>query len=150
MLPQIENKFTSTTQIVELPSKTYKLNLNINDTVFKDGVKFEATEVDKIIGFVDNLEAIRQAVYHILMTERYAYLIYDENYGIELEQYIGQDLEYINNTIESTLQEALMHDLRITNVTVDNINQIASDIVEVKFTVESIYGNLQMEVNINV
>lgn len=116
----------------------------------KDNIKFETSEVDKIAGFVDNVEAVRQAVYHILMTERYAYLIYDDNYGVELEQYIGKDIEYLRNTIQGTLREALTHDLRILNVEVNNINQISDDVAEIYFTVESIYGNLQMEVNINV
>ena len=84
------------------------------------------------------------------MTERYSYLIYDENYGIELQQYIGKDINYLQATIEDTLKEALTYDLRITDVIVNDIIQIDTDIVLVQFTVQSIYGNLQLEVNINV
>ena len=84
------------------------------------------------------------------MTERYAYLIYDDNYGIELEQYIGRGFDYLEATIEETLKEALLIDLRITNVIVTEIKKIKNDIAQIKFDVESIYGNLQMEVTINV
>ena len=136
-IPQIENQIQNTTSIVTLPSRTYKLNINENAS-------------DRIIGFVDKLEAVKQAVYHILMTERYAYLIYDDTYGVELEQYIGRGFDYLQSTIEETLRDALLIDLRITNVVVTEINKISNDKAQIKFDVQSIYGNLQMEVNVNV
>ncbi len=129
--PQIENSLQPKTEIIKLPSKTYKM-----------------TE-DRIAGFVDGLEAVKQAIYHILMVERYSCLIYDDNYGVELEQYIGQDMEFIEATIESTLKEALTYDLRITDVIVTDI-QKQENIVLIKFTVKSVYGDIQMEVNVNV
>lgn len=129
--PQIENSLQPKTEIIKLPSKTYKM-----------------TE-DRIAGFVDGLEAVKRAIYHILMVERYSCLIYDDNYGVELEQYIGQDMEFIEATIESTLKEALTYDLRITDVIVTDI-QKQENIVLIKFTVKSVYGDIQMEVNVNV
>ena len=140
LTPQIDSEINNITTTTELPSKTYKLNTNVNNQI----------EATRIIGFVDNLDAVRQAIYHILMTERYAYLIYDDNYGIELEQYIGRGIEYLKSTIEETLKEALTYDLRILDVIVNEINEISTDIAEIKFQVISIYGDLQMEVNINV
>lgn len=137
LIPQIENPIINDTQLITLPSKTYKLIINENKN-------------DRIAGFVDNLEAIRQAVYHILMTERYSYAIYSDNYGIELEQYIGKNMDYLESTIESTLKEALLVDLRITDVQVTDITRLLDDAVLVKFEVTSIYGNLQLEVSINV
>ena len=132
MLPQIDNQLINETKLIELPSKTYKLNN------------------DRIVGFVDRVEAVKQAVYHILSIERYAYLIYDNNYGVELQQYIGKDIQYLQNTVENTLKEALTYDLRILDVKVTKVEKISDDIAEVKFNVQSIYGNLQMEVNISV
>lgn len=105
---------------------------------------------DTISGYVDNKEAMKQAIYHILMTERYAYLIYTDNYGVELEQYIGADFNYIKTTIESTLKDALLYDLRIKDVHVTNVTQVNTDAVLVKFTANTIYGDLQLEVNISV
>lgn len=113
-------------------------------------IDYKVSQVDRIIGYTDNLEAIRQAIYHILSVERYTYLIYDDNYGVELEQYIGKDLDYIKATIEETLREALTYDLRILDVSVTEINQVSSDVVKINFNVYTIYGNLIMEVNINV
>lgn len=115
-----------------------------------EDIHFVSEETDRIEGYVDGINAIKQAIYHILMTERYAYLIYDNNYGVELNQYIGKDLDYIEATIEQTLKEALTHDLRITDVKVNSINQIEHDKVLINFTAYTIYGDLVLEVNINV
>ena len=130
--PQIENQMQPTTQLVELPSKTYKI-----------------TET-RIGGFVDGLEAVKQAVYHILSVERYSCAIYNDNYGVEFEQYIGQDLEFIEATLEDTLKEALTQDLRILDVELINIEKTNIDTLLIDFNVISIHGNIQMEVEINV
>ena len=137
LLPQIENPIVNETNIITIPSKTYKLIVNED-------------KEDRIIGFIDELEAVKQAIYHILMTERYSYEIYSDNYGIELEQYIGKGIDYLETTIEDTLKEALMNDFRIINVTIIEITKITNDTALVKFDVECIYGDLQMEVNIIV
>lgn len=115
-----------------------------------EDIHFVSIETDRIEGYVDKLDAIKQAIYHILNTERYAYLIYDDNYGVEFEQYIGADLEYIETTLEETLREALTQDLRILDVKVNSINKVATDKVLVNFTTYTSYGDLVLEVNINV
>ena len=137
LIPQIENPIDYTADIDTIPSKTYKL-------IVKEDKN------DRIIGYIDNLEAVKQAIYHILSVERYSYDIYSDNYGIELEQYTSRGIDYLKATIENTLQEALLIDLRIINVTVTDIITLQKDSVQVKFNVTSIYGDLQMEVNVNV
>lgn len=151
ILPQIDNSISNTLQTIQtqLPSKTYKLNLDVITTYNEEGT-LKTINTDRIEGYVDNIQAVKQAIYHILMTERYAYLIYDENYGVELEQYIGADLDYIETTLEETLKEALMHDLRINDVKVNSINKVETDKVLVNFTAFTIYGDLILEVSINV
>ena len=132
MIPQIENGMNNELKTVIIPSKTYKL---IND---------------RITGYVDNLDAIKQAIYHILSVERYSCLIYDNNYGVEFEQYLGADLFYIEATIENTLREALTQDNRILNVIVTAINKISIDTVSIEFDVICTQGIINMEVNLNV
>lgn len=105
MIPQIENALTKDLEIISYPSKTYRLREN------------------QITGKVDDIEAIKQAIDHILKIERYAYLIYDDNYGVELQKYIGESKEYLESTIESTLKEALTQDDRILDVKVTNIKE---------------------------
>lgn len=113
-------------------------------------VEFKTIFTDRIIGYVDKLDAIKQAIYHILSIERYAYLIYSNNYGVELEQYIGKDINYLQATIEQTLKEALTYDLRIKDVIVNEIKQININTVLINFTAITLYGNLILEVNVNV
>ena len=45
-------------------------------------------ENGRIRGKVDGLEAVKQAVYLVLSTERFAHLIYSWNYGAELDGFI--------------------------------------------------------------
>lgn len=132
MLPQIDNSITNEVKTVTIPSKTYKF-----------------TE-ERITGFVDGLDAIKQAILHILSVERYSCIIYDSNYGVELEQYSGTDLYFIEATIENTLKEALTQDNRINNVIVNQVIQQTSDTVLVDFDVICTEGIISMEVNLNV
>lgn len=138
LTPQIDNQLNVGITNEILPSKTYRIN------------NYEIVNENRIQGYVDGLEAIQQAIFHILSVERYAYPIYDENYGIEFEQFIGEDLDYLKANIQQVLYEALTYDLRISNVTVTDIKTIDVSTVLISFTVESIYGNLVLEVNVNV
>lgn len=132
MLPQIDNSLETKTQTVIYPSRTYKL-----------------TE-ERISGFVDGLNAVKQAVYHILSIERYSNIIYDDNYGVELEQYIGKDFDFISATLEDTLREALTQDNRISDIIITSLEQITLDTLEVKFDVISTEGIINMEVILSV
>ena len=113
-------------------------------------IYYETVQVDRISGFIDDLDAIRQAVYHILSIERYSCLIYDDNYGVELQQYIGQDFEYLKVTIQKTLEEALMQDERIVSIDVIDIEKIDNETANVKLSIQANVGEIQMEVNVNV
>lgn len=94
---------------------------------------------EKIIGFCDEVEALRQAIQLILSTERYEHLIYSWNYGSELKYLIGKDRDITESEIKRRVTEALMQDDRVNNV--DNfIFKYDKDGVTVDFTVFSIYG----------
>lgn len=124
-LPQIE--------IVRQPSKTYKDN------------------GERITGHVTGIEAITQTVRHILNKERYAYPIYPDNFGMELEKYKGQSFEYLQATIQKDLLEALLQDDRIYNVVVTAITKVSMDSARVIFDVYSTEGILRNEeITINV
>lgn len=55
MLPQIDNQMNNNTQTIELPSKTYKLNLNVDDTVMKLNEYTEEEGTDLILTDASNL-----------------------------------------------------------------------------------------------
>ncbi|ABN53693.1 MAG TPA: DUF2634 domain-containing protein [Hungateiclostridium thermocellum] len=95
---------------------------------------------DKIQGYVDGLEALKQAIYKVLNTERYEYPIYSFNYGIELESLIGKDPIYVQIELKRRIRECLLRDDRITDV--DNFKfEVNGDEIKCTFDVHSIFGN---------
>lgn len=99
---------------------------------------------NKIQGFVDGLEALKQAIYKVLNTERYEYPIYSFNYGIELESLIGKDRAYVQIELKRRIRECLLRDERITEVD-DFRFTIAGDAMLCAFGVHSVYGVLELQ-----
>lgn len=110
------------------------------------GIDFAA---GKATGMVDGLEAVRQAVYKILRTDRFAHLIYDANYGSEISGLQGRSQGYVRSEIERRIREALLQDDRISEVADMQIN-ITGDEALVTFTVVSTYGDFKEEVTASV
>lgn len=97
----------------------------------------------------DGLEAVKQAVYKIFHTERFAHLIYDGSYGFEKRGLIGKDPMFVQSEIRRRVQEALLQDDRITSVE-DLQIEFDGDTAQVRFTVICDYGTFDMEVTQNV
>ena len=121
--------FTTTEQ----PSRTYKLG-------FDD---------ERIVGKVDELEAIKQAAYKIINTERYQYIIYSWNYGIELRDLFGKPIPYVYPEIKRRIYEALTWDDRINDVTDFSFSNKKGDVL-VTFTVHSVAGAFQVEKGVKI
>lgn len=121
----LEQDFEYETQ----PSRTYKLNME-NNTISG--------------GYVDGVEALKQAIYKILNTERFDYLIYSWNYGVEIKKLIGEHTSFAIPELERVITEAIMQDDRIEDVT-DFEFIINKNIVTVKFKVISIEGITDIE-----
>lgn len=112
----------------EEPSLTYALNY----------------EQNRIIGKADELEAMRQAIYKILGTEKYDFLIYSWEYGVELSDLIGKERSFVIPEIERRITEALLADSRVTSV--GNFEfEINKSKYLVTFEVGTIYGDLEIE-----
>lgn len=133
MIPTISEGFLQDFTTVEIPSKDY--SLDIQNT--------------KINGTVEELKAVKQAIYFILNTERYEHLIYSWDYGVEFEDLIGQPHSYVIPEIERRVTEALLQDERITSVS-DFTFEKTKDKLHVNFVVNTIFGTLESEVNVNV
>lgn len=102
-------------------------------------------EKNIIIGFCDELEAMQQVIYKILNTERYQYIIYSWDYGVELIDLYGEPMTYVCPELERVITEALVQDDRIDSV--DNFEFDVSEkrTVKVTFTVHTIFGNVESE-----
>ncbi|MBD5114524.1 MAG: DUF2634 domain-containing protein [Ruminococcaceae bacterium] len=107
-------------------------------------------EKEYIKGKTDEIEAMKQAVYKILMTERYGSIIYSGNYGIELADLFGQPVSYVCPELERRITEALLWDKRIENVTDFEFDLSKKGVVSVRFKVQTAYGTFEEEKNVNV
>lgn len=133
MIPEQEVNLTNL-EVVNQPSLTYRLDF----------------ERKRISGKIDNEDAIMQLVMKILYTERYAYVIYSSQYGVELDRLIGKEYDFIVSDLERTITEALLADDRILNITDFTTEQTSIDRMTASFMVNSIIGatNISTEVKI--
>ena len=134
MIPTGNTILTADLEVKTQPSKQHEMILDRN----------------RIIGTCDKIQSVRQAVFKILSTERYEYLIYSWNYGIELKDLFGKSVMYVCPEIERRVKEALIQDSRITNVTDFNFDTSKRGVVSVTFTVRTIFGDFDEEMVVNV
>ncbi|WP_455045691.1 DUF2634 domain-containing protein [Leptotrichia trevisanii] len=135
MIPKIKTGADIT--VKEQPTKTYKMEL------YKGNY---------ILGFVDSQKAMEQAIYKIIRTERYRYIIYSWNYGIELEDLFGMPVEYCVVELERRISEALLQDNRITAVhsfEFDTESERGTVLVK-KFIAETVFGKIQIDNELSV
>jgi phage baseplate assembly protein W len=165
MIPNIKVLTEEITKPV-YPNRTYKINFNIvkpstGDTHALLGVailgkmllgvvqKSDTTTVNRISGYVNDLEAVQQAIYLILSTERYKHIIYSWDYGVELLDLIGKPMPYVMAELPRRITEALTQDNRIEDV-VDFEFETKGKRLHVKFTVVSSIGNIPTELEVEV
>ena len=100
-------------------------------------------ERNRIMGTVDNIDAMEQAIYLILQTERYESIIYNWYYGVEFDTLIGKGRELITSELERRIREALTEDDRINRISDFDI-EFTSDKAIVSFTVNTIFGDIEI------
>ena len=95
-------------------------------------------------GKIDGLEAVAQAVKLILSTERFRYLIYSNDYGVEMDELIGKPRSLVAGDIQRRIEEALGQDDRVTGVE-DFELTFDGEAAHVKFTVTTQFGGITEE-----
>lgn len=134
MIPSIDKQFLEDITDVEMPSRDFAYDMDNN----------------RINGTVDDIEAVRQAIYFMLNTERYEHIIYSWDYGVELVDLLGMPPDYVEPEAERVIRECLTSDDRISDVTDFEFERNKGGI-HVTFNVITIYGNnIESEVDINV
>lgn len=126
---------TITPKIVEAdiqPSLTYHLDM----------------ENHRIMGKIDGADSVMQAIKKILNTDKYAYEIYDWNYGQQLLKLIGQDFDYVIAEIPRIINDALKQDNRIKDVTDFTFEKTDYNSLYVTFLVKTIFGDLSYETEV--
>lgn len=121
--------------------------LQINESTETSNTFFIDFEKGRISGFIDEKEAVKQAIMLILNTERYKFLIYSWNYGAEFEALIGTHPDIVEDEAERLISEALLQDNRITAVYDFEFSR-NRDTLLVNFKVDSIYGDIDIETEV--
>ena len=120
MLPT-NNINTDDIEIIKDPSLSYKLDL----------------DKERVRKYVDDIESIKQAIYKILNTERYTYTAYNWQYGIELNDLIGQPKSLVKAILPDRIKEALMVDDRIQDVVDFKFEDISKTEIDITFIVKA-------------
>ena len=119
------------TEAEEQPSLTYRLDL----------------DKGRIVGKVDGLTAVNQAIRKAIITPRFKCLIYDNQYGSEIEEAIitkDASPDYIEAVTEGFIRDALRPDTRILSVYDFQFN-FEEDKAHVFFRADTIFGQTEIE-----
>lgn len=109
-----------------MPTLTYRIDLKNN----------------RVQNWVDGQEAMKQAIFKILQTERYQHhKVYSNNYGIELVDLIGMPKAFVVAEVERRIREALLWDERILAVKNFNFESDKSSVI-VQFQCDTIFGQV--------
>lgn len=95
---------------------------------------------NKFLGKVDEEDALRQAILKIIHTERYEHEIYSWDYGIELQDLIGEQIPYVMSEIKRRIEDALTADERIDAVEDFTVEQIEKRTLHITFAVITTEG----------
>lgn len=119
--------------------------LSNEDNIFKPmpSINFKIYN-DTTKGKIDELEAVKQAVFLILSTERSMFPIYPAEYGITTIDLIGKDYGWVASELQRRIKEALLYDERVKDV-VDFDFTRDEDSIDVGFVVESVFGRFDMD-----
>ncbi len=132
MLPTVNPLLSQDIEFVEVPTYTFYLDKD-NKVCY---------------GYTDSLQAMEQAIYLILRTERYQYVIFSWNYGIELEDLFGMPISWVIPEVKRRIQEALLNDTRINAV--DNFGfVVGKGELLVTFTAHTKFGDIPIEKGVN-
>lgn len=133
MIPSVTGFLEQDFEIETQPTNTYKMELESN----------------LIRGYTDGQEAMKQAIFKILSTERYQYVMYSWNYGIELIDLYGEPVSYVCPELERRITEALTWDERIESVDNFEFDTSKKGGVLVTFTAHTIFGDVAAEKVVN-
>ena len=133
MIPSNADFLDQDFEIEEQPTHTYKMDL-----------------AGKLVrGYAGYQEAMKQAIYKILNTERYQYVMYSWDFGVELLDLYGEPVSYVCPELERRITEALTWDDRIQSVDNFEFNISKKGEVLVSFTAHTVFGDVAAEKVVN-
>lgn len=128
---------------------TDDLTLDFEEDVVENTQTFGLNIKKNIVsGKIDELEALKQAIFLMLTTEADQYIIFPYTYGITTIDLIGKPYYYVMAVFPERVKETLLSDDRITDVS-DFEFKMEENKLNVKFIVHTIYGELEEETVVN-
>lgn len=134
MIPLSGTNINGNIVIQKQPSLSYKMKL----------------EKERIERTVDGIEAVKQMIYKTLMTDRYRFEIYDWNYGVELDDLLGKPKEFVKAELPRRIEDALIVDDRVEEVTDFEFTDVDKTTLAVKFTVKTIFGDIEADKEVSI
>lgn len=99
---------------------------------------------------IDSLEALKQALWLTLQTERMEFEIYSADYGTELTELFGQPIPLVYVNLEEAIKEALLQDDRVEAVTNFRFTRPEKNTVIAAFAVITAEGVLELNQEVNL
>lgn len=102
----------------------------------------------RIVGMIDGLEAAQQSIFKAMQTRRFAYQIYDDQYGCDVFNKIGNtDLteDYLDSDIPAMIEDTLVPDDMVEGVGEIEFEMISHDSVRIEVYIKTIFGDIDME-----
>lgn len=128
VLPIGEFTITDEIEVIDatnLPTKTYKVDF----------------ETGRCSGMTEGLDAVKQAIFKTLNTNRFEHLIYSDDYGFE--NMTGYEELFVRAELPRRIKEALLQDERITSVE-DFKLEFEKDKAIVSFVSKTMYGDIEV------
>jgi hypothetical protein len=128
MIPSVSPILNNDIEFVEPSSYTFKLDIDNN----------------VVLGMTDEQDAIKQAIYLTLGTERFQWVIFSWNYGVEFNDLFGMPISWVIPEVKRRIVEALLQDARIK--TVDGFEfEVGKGKLIITFTAQTIYGDIPIQ-----
>ena len=96
-----------------------------------------------INSMIDGKESVIQAIYKALDTEKLGYDIYGWLYGLDMEPFIGQDLDYIQTNIQAYIEDCLLQGDRVNSIQNLTVEQQDVDSCLITFDVDTVEGYIE-------
>lgn len=128
-----------------LPVSQIDLSTNIVFENYPSNTFYIDPISNQVYGKIDGLQAVTQTVEIILSVERFYWQIYSSNFGVELQELIGNSYGLITSEIKRRVDDSFSTDNRILGTddwlfTIEN-----KDTVICSFTVLTVYGEFEQE-----
>lgn len=100
---------------------------------------------DRIVGYTDDIDALKQAINFIIGIEKEKFITMHNKTGVELRDKFGMDMKLARFEIGDTIKEGLLQDDRIDDVTEISVENTERGTLSIKMLVSTSIGSIDVE-----